>query len=97
MQSPRRSPRISAESSKKQSPSRKTTSLTGSSGKARASTGALKADKENDPNVSPAARRAKTVRRAYSVGGEMLKKAVIVKDNTLSAVPSRRNVVSVRD
>jgi hypothetical protein len=97
MQSPRRSPRISAESPKRQSPrfsGQNAVSKKISAGKGRASTGALRADKENEPIVSPRAKKTKTVRRAYSVGGELLRKTAVEKDNTISSVPSRRNVVS---
>lgn len=93
--SPRRSPRISLDSPRRQSPRIQEKQAANLSVKGRSSTGGLKVDKENkSPNGSPIAKKAKVARRAYSVGGERLRKVVPEKDNTISIVPSRRNVVS---
>lgn len=102
MQSPRRSARISAESSpRRQSPRiLEKRALNGDSdvvvGKARASTGGLVAGKENEVVVSPTDGRGKPGRRAHSMGGDRRPRRLAERDNTVSGVPSRRNVVRMR-
>lgn len=94
--SPRRSPRISDQGSKRQSPRLSARQSTGSSANGNKEAPSARVAGE-DARLSPTDGRGKgpAARRAYSLGGDYLKKAQSGKDNdnTLSIVPSRRNVV----
>ncbi|UZJ51430.1 hypothetical protein CBS101457_000750 [Exobasidium rhododendri] len=99
MQSPRRSPRISAESAKRQSPrvaNKEAVNATSRIPVSRRSTGGLKAGQDNDPTTTPSKNKGKTSRRAQSVGGDRSQRVAREVDDTISVVPSRRNVPGPR-
>lgn len=98
--SPRRSPRLSDTTSpNRQSPrtiaQQKNAAAAARGGKSRSSIGtSIAARGSGDASLSPTNGKGNAkARRAHSLGGERLRKAESEKNNTLSIVPSRRNVV----